>query len=82
MEHELVAHRVAELKSRQGVTELGNLLIAEAKSEIQAAFELIEILIRQALGPRQMIVRIHIAFKQHLILLLLLPPRRQASQLG
>jgi hypothetical protein len=72
--HELLAHGIAELKRRQGVTELRNFIVAEPKAKIQAPFELIQILTRQAFGPRQIVLigSLNVAFKQNLILLLLL----------
>lgn len=69
----LLAHGIAKLKRRQSVAELRNLVVAEPKSQIQTPFELIKIFTCQALGPRQIILicRLHIRFKQNLVLLLL-----------
>ncbi|RZS01354.1 hypothetical protein BHM03_00031195 [Ensete ventricosum] len=49
---EPLGHGVAELQSRERVAELGDLLVAETEAEVKAPLELLQVLVRQALRPR------------------------------
>lgn len=65
---ELLRHGIAQLECGQGVAELRDIVVTEPKPEIQATLELVEIVVGEALGPRQILL-LHIPFQHHPLLL-------------